>query len=129
MKKIISVCRILLIVILLLAVVGVIVKLTSSKKPSDNTSYYTVSFDVAEYGKALENVRVKEGEIPPLPVPECKYVSDGVSLETGEVVSLADYEFVGWYLGDEPITEENVYAFDKDVTLTAKWRSLFTPNY
>lgn len=129
MSKIISICRIVLVVILSLAVVGVIIRLTSSKKPSDDTPYYTVSFDVGDYGKALKSVQVKDGEIPSLPVPECKYVSNGVSWETGEAVTVADYEFVGWYLGDEPMTEENVYAFDKNVTLTAKWRSLWTPNY
>ena len=129
MSKIISACRIVLVVILSLAVVGVIIRLTSSKKPSDNTQYYTVSFDVGDYGKALKSVQVKEGEIPSLPVPECKYVSNGVSWETGETVTVTDYEFVGWYLGDEPMTEESVYAFDKNVTLTAKWRSVWTPNY
>ena len=130
MKKTLTVFRVLLIFILLLMVAAVILRLTvgRDKKPVE-TKEYVVTFDVGKYGEELPPIAVNRGEKPVLPEPECKYYSAGVSWESGEVSSLPDYEFTGWYLDGELITDETLYAFNRDVTLVAKWRSLWTENY
>lgn len=125
-----SALRAIVIVVLLFAVVGVVIKITQNKQPPKVLDeYYTVSFNVGDYGENIESIRVKEGEKLSLPVPKCKYVTNGVDFETGKSVCLDDYAFTGWYLDDIRITEENIYPFDKNVTLVAKWQSLWTINF
>ena len=108
--------------LLLLTCAGLIISFIVKKqdKPTNKVEYYTVTFDVGEIGvKSIEPQKVEIGSAPILYKPECAVKSSGAD----------DYEFIGWYYDGEKITEETVYAFNKDVTLTAKWRSLWTGFY
>lgn len=125
---------------------------STSEKPDESieepieTDYYTVTFDVGEYGVGgTITQRVKNGEKPTLFKPECKYKTECVTdsdwdgdmskLDEDETEPLPiyytvdDYEFKGWYNGAEKITADNCPAFNKDVTLIAHWVSCWTKNY
>lgn len=97
---------------------------------SVKAEYYTVTFDVGEYGvESNVTQEVKMGEKPELFVPECKYKSDCTDDIFFTSTALDDYAFKGWYYDGELITEENCPAFNKDVTLIARWIRLWTDNY
>lgn len=135
-------------VLLLLAFLGVITSFIVKRNdtPSNNKDkYYTVTFDAGEYGvKSIVTQKVAFGSTPVLFKPECAvksncandiYWGDIDGLDENETLpvplqtELDDYAFVGWYYDGAKITEDNVYAFNKDVTLVAKWMSLWTENY
>ena len=117
------------IVIFLLLTVAALVLSLAVNHDKTAPKQYTVTYDVGEYGKLLSPAKVNYGAKPELPVPECNIYSEGINYQTGEKVSLADYEFCGWYYNGEKMSGENLFAFNQDVTLVAKWRSLWTENY
>ena len=134
MNKATSFIRFFILFVLLVAVLALVLPLVKNggkdKPDSPVCAQYTVSFDVGEYGEELQPIKINYGEKPlSLPVPECKAVSVGTNWQTGEKISLADYEFCGWYYNGEKMSGENLFAFNQDVTLVAKWRSLWTENY
>lgn len=136
-------------VLLLLAFSGFIVSFIVKRqdKPTNNKGkYYTVTFDAGEYGvKSIVTQKIAIGSMPVLFKPECAVKSPCISwnpswdketqLDENETLpvplqtELDDYAFVGWYYEGAKITEDNVYAFNKDITLVAKWRSLWIGNY
>ena len=132
MKKTWHCFKIVIIILLLLTAAAMVLSLvvkrdTSPGKPA--AEQYTVTFDVGEYGKPLSSVTVNFGDVPVLPVPDCKFYSAGIDYSSGEPVTLDDYAFNGWYLDGEPVSEDNIVAFDRDVTLVAEWRSLWIGPY
>ena len=136
-------------VLLLLAFLGVITSFIVKRNdtPSNNKDkYYTVTFNSGKYGvESIVTQKVAFGSTPVLFKPECAVKTPCVSwnpswisatqLDENETLpvplqtELDDYAFVGWYYDGAKITEDNVYAFNKDVTLVAKWMSLWTENY
>ena len=134
--------------LLLLAFLGVITSFIVKRNdtPSINKDkYYTVTFDSGKYGvESIVTQKVAFGSTPVLFKPECAVktncvndicwgdiygLDENVTLPVPLQTVVDDYAFVGWYYGGAKITEDNVYAFNKDVTLVAKWMSLWTENY
>lgn len=82
---------------------------------NDDNVYYEVEFILGEVGqfKNPDNnsiVTYKEGDVLVLPEVEVK-------------ADAGDYEFAGWYIGDELFTEESLTIVN-DVKLEARWIKL-----
>lgn len=132
MKKVVSALQIIIVCILVLTAAAMVLSLAVKRDKSPGTpaaEQYTVTFDVGEYGKPLSPVTVNFGDVPALPVPDCKFYSVGIDCSSGEPVTLDDYAFNGWYLDGELVSEDNIAAFDRNVTLVAEWRSLWIGPY
>ena len=74
-------------------------------KPQE--TYYSVTFD-GNGGSTTESVKVKSGEKVAKPANPVRSDSDG------------EYEFIGWFYGDEKWNFDN--AVTSDMTLTAQWK-------
>lgn len=132
MKKTWHCFKIVIIILLLLTAAAMVLSLAVKRDKSPGkpaAEQYTVTFDVGEYGKPLSPVTVNFGDVPALPVPDCKFYSVGIDCSSGEPVTLDDYAFNGWYLDVELVSEDNIAAFDRNVTLVAEWRSLWIGPY
>ena len=71
---------------------------------------YTISFD-EDGGNDVDDIELKKGD--EIVLPSCE--KEG-------------YRFKGWTLDGESF-QENIYGFDKDIKLVAKWGPLYTINF
>ena len=106
------------VVIAVLVIIGIVVALvltnnnkkeeptpepTATPKPTAVTKEeVTITFDT-DGVEEIESIKVEKGKTATLPTPKER----------------EEYEFRGWYNGDEEVTEETV--FNEDVTLKALW--------
>lgn len=120
----------------------------------EETEYYTVNYDTGGKGAAISAETVKFGTLPKL--PNAKSIStpcvamqwDELWGEDGEfsgnnnshenelpimpiynALELDDYEFLGWFTADGEKVSAETFKDNKDITLYAKWSSLWTKNY
>lgn len=87
---------------------------------------------VAAYRQAIEELRLRgqeytvtldagKGKVN----PETIVVENGAAYGTLPVPTRFDYEFLGWYNGDQLISEDDICALENDATFTAKWENIW----